>query len=454
MSNPRLPSLFPRRRVGWLVCAPLFLGLLAGTVRAGSSSTGGGGESGFTRRPFTLTVDTRFGYDDNTLDESRDKHESTFVNTDVSVAYSARNTRTTLSLSASTGFTYYFDRPGRQYDPNVGVSLALTYKLTPRATLAISNFSVYQAEPDFGAVGFQERRNGDYFYTSNNFALSYRFTPRFSTVTSYSPSFFVYREELYSFSQDRAEHYFGQSLRFLLQPRLTLVGEYRFGYVQYFNERDASLGFDTNNLPVFTPDFHADSYNHFVLGGFDYALGPRFRVTLRAGAQFRSYVDEDTFQFVDGRVVRITRGTEASPYAEGSLLYDINRRGSLALTTRYGIEEANLGVSNSSRDSFRIGVTYNQGITARLGGYLGFNYNHNSYDNALDGNNLDENVYDLSVGLRYVLNRHVALEVGYTHTTVSSDSDFQSNNGLTLVNNSNTREYDRNRYFVGARFAF
>ena len=481
MSNSRLPSSFSRRPVGLLACAPLLLGLAAGTVRAGSSSPTGGGESGFTRRPFTLTADTRFGYDDNTLDESSNKHDSAFINADVNAAYTARNTRTTLAVSASTGFTYYFDRPGREYDPNVGLSLALTYKLTPRATLAISNFSVYQAEPDLGTVGFQERRNGDYFYTSNNFALSYRFTPRLSTVTSYSPNFFVYREQPYSFYQDRAEHYFGQSLRFLVQPRLTLVGEYRFGYVQYFNDRDASIQLRTvqgfaQPQSVFIPDYHSDSYSHFILAGFDYALGPRFRATLRAGVQVRTYVDEDTLQVTNGvtgtsvdritdgtvlgpnsRITRFTRGTEASPYVEGSLAYDLNRRGNLSLTTRYGIEEGNLAISDSSRDSFRIGLTYNQGITARLGGYVGFNYNYSSYSNADAGNNFSDNVYDVSVGLRYVLNRHVALEVGYTHTTVSSDfggSGTTNVNGVTSVNDFNGREYDRNRYFVGARFAF
>lgn len=478
-----LPPLSTRRRrsAALLACAPLFLGLAAGTVRAGSTSgaSTGGTDSGFTRRPFTLTADTRFGYDDNTLDEPNNKHDSAFVNGSINAAYTARNSRTTLSLAATTGYTYYFDRPGRDYDPNIGVSLGLTYKLTPRATLAISNFSVYQAEPDFGVVGIQERRNGDYFYTTNSFSLAYRFAPRVSTVTSYSPSFFVYREEPYSFFQDRAEHFFAQSVRFLVQPRLTLVGEYRFGYIQYFNDRDASIRLvplqGGGNVSVFTPDFHSDSYNHFILTGLDYALGPRFRVGLRVGAQIRTYANEDTFQISNGvaafssgdritdgtvigpntRITRFSRGTEASPYVEGTLAYDVNRRGSLSLVTRYGIEEGNLAVSDSSRDTFRIGATYEQGITGRLGGYVGFNYTHSGYNNADGGNNFDENVYDVTAGLRFVVSRHVALEAGYTHTSVlTSGFDTRSTVGTSNVSDSNGREYDRNRYFVGARLAF
>lgn len=484
MTFPRSSSSLRRCAARLLACAPLFVGFAVGTAQAGSTSgPTGGTEGGFARRPFTLTLDTRFGYDDNTLDETSDKHGSAFLNTDLSAAYATRDSRTTLAVSATTGYTYYFDRPGRSYDPNAGLNVAVSYKLTPRATVSLTSSSVYQAEPEFGVVGLQERRNGDYFFTANGFTLAYRLAPRLSTTTSYNPSFFVYREQPYSFFQDRAEHFFAQSLRFLVQPRLTLVAEYRFGYEQYFNSRDFSVSTRTLNNgtqgSVFIPDYHSDSYTHFALVGLDYALGPRFRVGLRTGAEFRTYDDPDTFSVVGGvdsfrsvdrisdgtvlgtnsRIVKFSRGLEASPYVEATLGYDINRRGSLSLVTRYGIEEGDLAVSNSSRDSFRIGLTYNQAITARLGGYLAFNYTNSSYNNADSGNDFSDNVYDVSVGLRYVLNRHVALEAGYTHTTV--DSEFSTRNtvtgaagGVLDANDSNARGYDRNRYFVGARFAF
>lgn len=479
-------SSFRRHCAGLIVGTSLLLGgaLLPDAVRAGEPGGFGnslfGPDSGFSRRPLSVTVDTRVGYDDNTLDESRNKHDSVFVNGAVNVGYTAQNSRTILTLGASAGITYYPDRPGREYDPNVGLSLGLTYKLTPRATLLVSSSSVYQSEPDFGVVGIQERRNGDYFYTANSFGLAYRWTPRFSTVTSYNPAFFVYRQDPYSFYQDRAEHYFDQQFRLLVLPRLTLVGEYRFGYIDYFNDRNADFRLlDNGQTLVFVPDFHANSYNHFALVGVDYALGPRFRAGLRVGAQFRNYADDRTFFVVNGvgarqldrntfgtvlgpdsRIVSVTRDTETSPYVEGTLSYDLNRRGNLTLVTRYGIEEGNLAVSDSSRDSFRIGATYNQGFTARLGGYVGFYYTHNEYNNADGFNDFGENVYDVSAGLRYVINRHVALEVGYQHTTVDSgfspfnNLDTSVGEGVVTLNDFNGRDYDRNRYFVGARFAF
>lgn len=469
---------FTRRLLPLLAGVPLLLGA-TNAARAASLTLGSGSDGGrFSRAPYSLTLDTRLGYDDNTLDEpdsfryvdrngqvrTRHPSDSLFLNADLSFAYSARNSRSSLTIGATTGITYYFDRPGREYDPNLGLNVSFVYKLTPRATLELTSFNVFQAEPDFGVVGVQERRNGDYFYTSNRFALAYRWAPRFSTVTSYDPSFFVYRQEPYSTFQNRAEHFFSQEFRFLLKPTLTLIGEYRFGYVDYFNDQDSSVLLSVNNAGVgnylLNPGFHNNSYSHFLLAGIEYAFGPRFVLGLRAGVEFRTFEEDQvaagltytTFNplVAPPRIVYNSRGHETSPYVEGSLTYALSRRANLALTTRYGIEQGDLQAGDSTRDSFRLGLQYNQGITARISTYLGFYYTHSQYNNAGAADNFSENVYDIALGARFAINRHFAVEAGYTHTTV--DSDFSS--GRDLLGNTNGRDYDRNRYFVGARFAF
>ena len=43
----------------------------------------------------------------------------------------------------------------------------------------------------------------------------------------------------------------------------------------------------------------------------------------------------------------------------------------------------------------------------------------------------DEDTYDVAVGARYAISRHLSAEIGYTHTTVDSSV--------------NERSYDRNR---------
>lgn len=470
-----------KKQTTWLALSCLLLGqatCAVGTARAGDfdvkdTATGKDmqtsvGEGNFGRQKFTLTFDSRVGYDDNTTGRPDsvlqpilglnaagnpvitgyrrvdvDSDDSAFVNFALNVGYTAANPRTTFTIGADVGVTYYFDRPGRDYDVNGGLTARLTYKLTPRAFLDLSTYNSYVPAGDYGATdlsgfsgangvnagvpGTSADRDSDYFYTSNRLALSYQFAPRFSAVFSENIVAFAYDEDLYSTAQDRIESYSGAELQYLLQPNLTLAADYRFGYIDYFN---------VNN----------DSYTHFALGGVDYSFSQRLKATVRAGAEFRRYFD--------------AIGDETSPYAEGAVTYDISKNSHVSLNGRYSIEEGVLYTAgNSKADTFRVGVDFTQNFTARISGYAAFYYTHAHYQtltqqnidvgvtnnnlNDLTLQNFDENTYDVSVGFRYAINRHLAAEIGYTHTTFDSQ-----------VSELVDRSYDRNRYFGGLRVAF
>ena len=403
------------------------------------------GEGNFSRKKFTITGDVRFGYDDNPLAQpdhvtlinaagarvSRDVDtgDSLFVNADVGASYAIANRRFTLSLAGDVGASYYFDREGRNYDINGALTLRSTYKIDPRLFLEVSSYNAYVSQGDYGATnltGFNTvlgtagrtsaDRNGDYFYTTDGFGLTFQLSKRVSLVTGGSFVAFAFEDEPYSTVQDRAEYYFSEEFRYLLAPQLTLTADYRFGYVDYFS-------------------INSDSYTHFVLGGVDYVFNPRLRGTVRAGAEFRTYVDSP--------------GDETSPYAEGTITYSVSRRTNVSFVARYGIEEGNLASDVTKADTVRLGINVEQQITPRISVYGGFYFTHSHYDTpqrtdpallVIAPVNFNEETYDLSVGARYAINRNLAVEVGYTHTTVSSDVDV--------------REYDRNRYFGGLRFQF
>ena len=440
----------------WLSLSLLLLGLATCAItplRAGSfdapaelGKDGNVSESGFERQRFTLNFDTRFGYDDNTLGQpdnfttvvtdpttgksrtvttSVPTSDSAFFNFSLGVGYTAATPRLTITSGADIGVNYYFDRPGRSYDVNGGLSLRLTYKLSPRAFLDFSTYNAYESQGDFGATdltnfngqfggsgrtpGTSANRDGDYFYTTDRAALTYQFTPRISTVFSDTIVAFAYDSDPYSTVQDRIENYASIEGQYLLLPNLTLALNYRFGYIDYFSVDN-------------------DSQTHFALAGFDYSANQRLHLTVRAGVEFREYFD--------------TVGDETSPYYEGSVNYVLSRNSSIALTSRYGIEEGDLGTPNTSTDTFRIGLDYSQSFTARISGYAGVYYTHSFYNTPTTNNagSFTENTYDISAGLRYAINRHLSAEIGYTHTTVDSDID--------------ERSYDRNRYFGGVRLSF
>ncbi len=404
------------------------------------------GEGGFGRERFTVNFDTRFGYDDNTLGQPDsvstfvtnpttgkrslvttdvDTSDSAFFNFSLGVGYTAATPRLSITAGADVGVSYYFDRPGRNYDVNGGLSVRLSYKLTPRAFLELSTYNAYESQGDYGATdltnfggqfggsgrtpGTTANRDGDYFYTTDLASLTYQFTPRVSTVFSDTIVAFAYDDEPYSTVQDRIENYVSIDAQYLLLPNLTLAATYRYGYIDYFG---------VNN----------DSQTHFVLGGFDYNVNQRLHATLRAGVEFREYFD--------------TVGDETSPYAEANVTYSLSRSSSVALSTRYGIEEGDLATDNTPADTFRIGLDYTQTFTARISGYLGLYYTHSFYETPTTNNagSFNENTYDVSVGARYAINRHLSAEIGYTHTTFDSGVE--------------ERSYDRNRYFGGVRLSF
>ena len=365
----------------------------------------------FARSRFRFSVSIRGGYDDNVLTTSVTRKSSWFTNGAVALSYKAGNARTQLELAAGGGVTYYFDRPGdRDYDFNGNIGLSLTHKATPRLTLAASVYATYQVEPDFSLNVGLNRRSGNYFYTVDKFSAAFQWAPRFSTVTSYTFGTINYENGDIGAFEDRLEHTFANEFRFLLLPTTSLVGDYRFMVVNY---DDAS---------------ERDSTTHFLLAGVDHSFNPRFNVSLRGGAQFRSY-DEN--------------GDRSSPYFEGTLNYAVGPRTSLSWTNRYSIEEPDVAGSQS-RTTFRTGLQVIYGITPRITSRIGAFYQHDENEAFSSpfavSPAFTEDSLDLAIGIRYAINRNLSLEAGYNHTEVLSD--------IVL------REYSRNRYFFGVAYSF
>ncbi len=207
----------------------------------------------------------------------------------------------------------------------------------------------------------------------------------------------------------------GVEYRYLVRPTLTLAADYRFGYIDYFG---------VNN----------DSYTHFLLGGFDYTFSPRLQRRLRAGVEFRGYFD--------------TVGDETSPYAGGEPGYDINRFAPFAHRPLRHRGRRPVGGQQQVRHvprghRFRADL---HGAPERVPGLLLHPFavrdagGQRPRPSPYDAQSFNEDTFDVAVGARYAFNRHVAGEIGYTHTSVLSQVDV--------------REYDRNRVFVGVRLAY
>lgn len=410
-------------------------------------------EGRFDRERFVFTFDTRFGYDDNTLDEPDEVQveeispttgkvitvtkpnntpASVFFNVDAGVSYTAASPRGTLGVAGDVGINYYLDRPGRNYDINGAVTLNATYKLTPRASVQVTSYNAYESNPDYGASnltgftgtgaavtipGVSNQLDGSYFYTADHVGLTYQLNPRISLVSSGDLDAFAYDNSYYATAEDRIELYADEQFVYLVQPSLSAVLEYRLGYVDYFS-------------------INADSISNFALAGVNYTFNPRLSGVLRGGVEFRDYLNGSEF--------------DTSPYFEGDLNYTVSQRTTAGLILRYDIEEGDLTTDISNARTFRFGLNFNQVLTERLSAYLSFYFTHSNYHSqaALDVtvddpsgvSTFDEDTFDVAVGLRYSFNRRISAEAGYTYSDVLSEIP--------------EREYTDNRYFAGLRFQF
>ena len=385
------------------------------------------GTGKFESFPFKVSVTVRGGYDDNVNLESFDEDDSLFTNAALGVTYQFGNARTQMSLNAGAGATYYFDRDtddgGEDYDDfdyNAYLGFNINHRATPRLTLAAAVFATYQSQPDFGTLNRQNftisRNSRDFFFSSNRFSVAYMWAPRFSTATSYSLGIVNYEDDFVSFFEDRFEHTIGNEFRFLIMPTTTIVGEYRFGLVDY-------------------TDFDArSSTSHFLLAGFDHSFNPRFNMSARAGVEFRSFDGDDLIDDVEDDDNR------THPYGEATVNYALGQRTSVSWFNRYSLEQPDVADA-FTRSTYRTSLFLRHNITPRIVAGLSGAFQHDDYEGNLLIDDFNEQAFDIALSVRYAINRNFALDLGYQHTQVISDESL-------------FREFARNRFYGGVTFSF
>jgi Putative beta-barrel porin 2 len=383
-----------------------------------SSAPAGGGEvpltkapgaGVFSRTPMTIDVSVTGGYDDNVDNAPNNGQGSGYTSGNIALSYQFGEPRLQLAVNAGAGGTYYYSHiSGQDYDINLTGTFRITYNASPRLTLGATVLLAYLTEPSFNYGVGVITRNGNYFYTTDQFFAEYAWTQRFSTRSQYTVSAIKYEDSLVGAFQDRVENTFGNEFRFLAAPTTSLVGEYRFEVISY----DEAL---------------LNSTTHFILAGFDHAFTPQLKATFRGGDEFRSYTHD---------------GDQSSPYFEGNLSYLLGKRTTISWSNWYGLGEPNV-TSDQSRTTFHTGLIGDVNLTSRIGTSLSLFYEHSDYGGfTAGGPSFTQDSYDIGLSVRYAINRMVRVQAGYHHSEVTSDISFFSQN------------YSRNSVFAGVNITF
>jgi len=146
------------------------------------------------------------------------------------VQFASRKTLFTFDIR--TGADVYWDRPGKDVDYTGSVSLMYLRRLTPRLQFTANVGASYQTQPDLSQANTSTRQAGSFLSATSKIDLSYRITPRVSTVVSASFNAVRYQDTTQQ-AGDYHETVFGTELRYLFSPRFTLVGEARYSTISY-----------------------------------------------------------------------------------------------------------------------------------------------------------------------------------------------------------------------------
>ncbi|SRR6266568_2301930 len=362
--------------------------------------------------PLDITAGVDIGYDDHVIGSSATTSSSGqtsfFARENVVLSYDRPKERTELRLVAVGRFDQFLD-VGTD-DKDLNVTLSLTHNFSTRLSFRADVYAAYQTEPNFQSNVGPENVRAPHFDSRDTFSLTYHWLPRFNTVTSYTFDRVLYAQSSsVATSSNRTQQTLGEQFRFSLTSRTNLIGEYRFEIVDY----------DTSPR---------DSMTHFALAGIDHHLTEHLIVHAVAGESFRSFKND---------------GDAVDPNFEGSLAYT-SSNGSLKWTTNYGVEEPSAAGATTAliRTTIRTGLSLTYRLTDRINSTAAVYYHHDENGGSTSSPTSvgSQNSFDLTLGLRYTIDKRFALHVDYNHSSVGSLGS--------------TPGYSRNRYFAGLTYTY
>ena len=380
------------------------------TVFTAESQTNPAGTQG-TGKPFTVSVGLRNEYDDNIFTTKTNKQESWKSIISPSITFNYPLEQTSFSASYSAGVTYYWDRPDDDFDFSHSLTGKINHRFSPRATLDVGNSFRIPIEPEIRDNNTTTRRQGDYIVNDATLDFSYDWTERFATVTGYGATLSHYEDDFARIANNYLSQTLSQDFRFTVSPTTTAV----FNYAIQWNDYEY---------------IDRDSFIHTFAIGADHRLSPVWTLAGRAGAQYKTFSNS---AFKD----------DVSPYVNLSSTWRYSPRDSISASYQYATTLTDFNqFSSELTHSFSLSNTHylmpkfsmNNALRLVLGDFE----QEQAFNPANDGGTETTVVYDL--GLNYQLYEWMGLLAGYSYVTLQSFSA--------------TREYDRNRVYMGLRFTY
>jgi hypothetical protein len=362
---------------------------------------------------FQIKNRLRVGWDNNVYEEAReeDRDESYKIIEELELLLNMNMEQTFFGLRYRPTFLWWSDRDPDDTDFHHEVDLVLAHNFTPRVSLNAKNTLRIAELPELIDRGTVVRENDDYTYNLADAVLGYRFSEATRLELGGRYTILRYDNDEVAVTDDYDITAAGITLRHQLQPETALSADVRVERTEYVDLENRG----------------SDSI--FYGGGLEQIFSPNLVGSARAGAQIKS--------FEDSRIE-----DETNPYGDVSLTYLPSPKTRITLGAGYSMFEADV-YPFASQDRLLSFLTFAHDLTARVQLFLATSYQLSEYskDQAIRDPNLsgidgDEEVFQASGRLSYMLNRRNYLELSVQYLDFSSDL---------------REEFDRTRVEVGWR---
>lgn len=372
-------------------------------------------------RIYSLSAGLRGFYDDNIFtgnnSDPLNPREADSVGFEFTpgVRFTVPLDNTTISAGYTYGYRYYEDRPGRSYDQFHLADLAVNHAFSERYKVSIfDRFAIAQEPEQIGTANQPLRAEGSNLSNTAGLDFTAVLAPHWSTVIGYRNGYFDYDAAQFADFLNRMEHLPSVGLRYQLDPKTILSGNYQFGVNDY----------DAANF--------RDSTSHYFFAGVDHSFTARLVGAVRVGAQFIDWSNALAGQ----------RDNGVNPYADANLTYSYADGSNVQVGVRHGRNATDLDGVLDQQFTMVYG-SINHQITSRLRASFIGQFQNAEFVGVTEnqGNDGDaENYLSLGVTLSFKINTYLAAEAAYYFDRLDSDVIF--------------REYDRNRVFVGVRATY
>jgi hypothetical protein len=370
-------------------------------------------------RPWSFSLATSVGYDDNTGTSEDDRVDSLVASISPQALWNVPLEQTFLGLRYGYNAVWYADRLGDDpWDQSHTVDFLFSHQFSSRLTLDLSERFRRGVEPELveteAGQPITVRRLGDYSYNNLSGVVTYNLTRRWTASASTTWYLYRYEEDTYAEASDRDNYQVVGTMMYSVNPRTFVGGSYRYAASVYDN---AGMNDEKN------------SDGHTVYGSLIHRFNPRLTSSVAAGYEFREFEDGDD---------------DGSPYFVGSLSYSYAKASAVSLGLSYSFADSTPGTEGfRSSESLVTSVQISQRVTSKFRVNLDVSHAYSIYDNPTAGfTDTSASQQSLSVGAvaRYYFTGWLNTSLSYRYDLAFGDDD--------------SLHYYRNRIWWGLQFVY